>query len=467
MLSYAYQQSHCPDSCSWFVKSVVYHIYPLGMLGCEPYNDNGPVRHRLSSVAEIIPHLRSLGIDAIYFGPLFESTRHGYDTKDYYHIDRRLGSDEDFAWLVQSLHQAGIRVIVDAVFNHTGCEFWAFKDVQEYGELSRTRYWFKNLRFGRNNKLHYDTWEGHEELVKLDLNHPEVREHLFGAVSWWIQQFDIDGLRLDAADCLDPDFICALRNYTSSIRNDFILVGEVIHGDYRQWAGPDKLHGTTNYEAYKGLWSSHNDGNFHEIAYTLNRQFGPNGIYKDLAMYSFADNHDVDRVSSRLKSPLSLYSLYALMFFMPGTPSIYYGSEWGITGKRTHGYDADLAIRPFISTQDLSVGHVDKTLEGASLCDAIARFSKIRHASNALCCGSYRQIKVESQILVFERYTDDESVICIISDHPISHPIDLEIPNGKYTDLLNGGVYSVQDNHLSIEVFPHWARVLSYAPTEG
>ena len=381
MMDSAYQLNTSASQYHWFNDAVIYHIYPLGMLGCEEFNDDGEIRHRLPQISTLIPHLQTLGINAIYFGPVFESTRHGYDTKDYFHIDRRLGDDQDFTNLVQSLHRAGIRVIVDAVFNHTGTEFWGFKEVSEYGDMARTRYWFKNLRFDRNHHLQYDTWEGHKELVKLDLMNPDVRQHLFDAVAWWIKEFDIDGLRLDAADCLEPDFIRALRKFTQSQKNDFILFGEVIHGDYRQWANPEMLHGTTNYEAYKGLWSSHNDANFHEIAYSLNRQFGAGGIYNNLSMYSFVDNHDVDRVSSKLKSPLSLYSLYALMFCMPGTPSIYYGSEWGITGKRTHGYNADLAIRPAISPQDLQTGHVDKSIESASLFNAISRFSKIRHHS--------------------------------------------------------------------------------------
>ena len=445
---------------NWFRNGFVYHIYPLGMLGCEQFNDNGEIRHRLPEIAKLIPHLKSIGVDTIYFGPIFESTRHGYDTKDYFHIDRRLGDDSDFVELVKALHHAEIRVIVDAVFNHTGRDFWGFREALEYGDMARTRYWFKNLRRDRNNNLRYDTWEGHEELVKLDLNHPDVRQHLFDAVAWWIQQFDIDGLRLDAADCLEPDFVRALRNYTATLREDFMLIGEVIHGDYRQWAGPEMMHGTTNYEAYKGLWSSHNDANFHEIAYTLNRQFGAGGIYKDLSMYTFADNHDVDRVASKLKSPLSLYSLYALIFTMPGTPSIYYGSEWGITGKRTRGYDADQAIRPAISADALATGQVDKTMESASLCDAIARFSRIRHASKALCCGDYRQIAVSAQTLVFERYTEDESIVCIVSDEPIAKPVTLHIDCGKYTDLLNGGEFEVTDHTLTIEAYPHWARIL-------
>ena len=453
------------SSCGWLKNSVVYHIYPLGMLGCERSNydwENRPINHRLSEINGLIPHLLSLGMNAIYFGPIFESSTHGYDTKDYFHIDRRLGDDGDFARLTQQLHEAGIRVMVDGVFNHVGREFWGFKEVLRDRENARTVGWFRGLRFdGRcRDGVKYDTWEGHEELVKLDLNHPEVRRHLFDAVSWWIDQFDIDGIRLDAADCLEPGFIRALRQFSQNLRPDFQLMGEVIHGDYRQWAGNDRMHGTTNYEAYKGLWSSHNDGNFHEIAYSLNREFGNGGIYRDLSMYSFVDNHDVDRVASKLKSPLSLYSLYAMMFLMPGTPSVYYGSEWGMIGKKTHGYDADLPVRPAISVKDLSTGQVDCSFEGASLKKAISQFSALRREHSALCDGDYRQIEVKPQVLAFERSNCDETVICIVSDQASSEVMRFSVPDGTYMDILNHKKVVSAGGQLELEVYPHWARVL-------
>lgn len=448
----------------WFEDTVLYHIYPLGMLGCERVNDGGEVRHRLREFEHLTAHLNELGVNAVYFGPLFESSTHGYDTKDYFHIDRRLGDDSDFRHLVDVFHAANIRVIVDAVFNHVGRGFWGFQEALEYRDMSRTRSWFKGLRFdGRcRDGVGYATWEGHEELVKLDLMNGDVRQHLFDAVSWWIQEFDIDGIRLDAADCLEQDFVRALRAHALSIRPDFLLVGEVIHGDYRIWANDGMMHGTTNYEAYKGLWSSHNDGNFHEIAYSLNRQFGPSGLYRDLCMYNFLDNHDVDRIATRLKSPFSLYSVYALMFLMPGTPSIYYGSEWGIMGRKGHGYDADIPLRPAISAHDLSCGHVGNSTESASLCKAIARLADFRKSHPSLCHGDYRQIAVSAQMLAFERWDNDESLICVISDMPVVKSVDIRVPDGVYQDIFNedAPVMSTCNGQLTLDAYPHWARVL-------
>lgn len=447
----------------WFDQTVLYHIYPLGMLGCERRNDGGAVRHRLPALEGLIRHLRELGVNAVYFGPLFESESHGYDTKDYFHIDRRLGDDDDFRHLSKAFHEAGIRIVVDAVFNHVGREFWGFREALEGRDMSRTRNWFKGLRFdGRcRDGVSYATWEGHEELVKLDLMNGEVRQHLLDAVSWWIEEFGIDGLRLDAADCLEPDFVRALRCHVRSVREDFLLEGEVIHGDYRVWANESMMHGTTNYEVYKGLWSSHNDGNFHEIAYSLNRQYGPQGIYRHLKMYNFVDNHDVERIASRLKSPLSLYSLYALLFLIPGTPSIYYGSEWGISGKKGRGYEADYAIRPYISISDMTNGHVDCTFESAPLKQAIVKLSSLRRAHSALCYGSYRQIEVSAQMLAFERSDERETLICVVSDTPIATPVSIRIPDGTYEDILNGGeTLTAENGSVTLEAWPHWARVL-------
>lgn len=448
----------------WFEGGVLYHIYPLGMLGCSRRNEGGAVCHRLPELAGLVDHLRALGVTAVYFGPLFESSTHGYDTIDYFYIDRRLGSDDDFRNLVDCYHEAGIRVIVDGVFNHVGRGFWGFREAMQERDMARTRDWFAGLRFdGRcRDGVSYSTWEGHEELVKLNLDHPGVRGHLLDAVSWWISEFHIDGIRLDAADCLSQDFVRALRAHVDRIRSDFLLVGEVIHGDYRVWANGGMMHGTTNYEAYKGLWSSHNDGNFHEIAYSLNRQFGAGGIYRDLEMYSFVDNHDVDRIATKLRSPYSLYSVYALMFLMPGCPSIYYGSEWGICGRKGRGYDADVALRPAVSVSDLSVGHVSESYESATLEDALCRFSRVRRSEAALCWGNYRQIAVTAQTLTFERTWGMETVICLVSDQPVSQKQNLSgVCDGRYVDILNGGeAFEVRGGRLEIEFYPHWARVL-------
>ena len=314
-------------------------------------------------------------------------------------MDRRLGDDAALAAFSRELHRRGIRLVLDAVFNHTGRDFWAFRDIREKGRASAYCDWYHLDFTGRSpygEPFRYKGWNNNYDLVKLNLANPAVREHLFNAVSWWIEQFQADGLRLDAADALDFDFQRALAAHCRAIRPDFWLMGEVVHGDYRRWAYPAGLSSTTNYVAYKGLWSSHNDQNYFELAYTLNRQFGPEGIYRGLALYTFADNHDVDRVASILKNPAHLYPLYVLLMTMPGVPSIYYGSEWGIEGRK--GATTDAPLRPALDPATLPEHAPHPELHGLikSLIAIRSRFAAIRR-------GDYAQLHVASEQFAFIR----------------------------------------------------------------
>jgi glycosidase len=208
-----------------------YHIYPLGYCGSPRRNDfSSPAGPGLRSLIHRIPRIVSLGINAVYLGPLFESVAHGYDTLDYYHVDRRLGSNDDLHDLVRAFHEQGICVVLDAVLNHTGREFFAFKDLREKGQGSPYRDWFSGVDFSKHSPLGdpftYDTWSGAYDLVKLNGTSREVREHLFGAVKFWIEEFDIDGLRLDAADQLLPDFMDELSRRSKTVKPDFWIMGE-------------------------------------------------------------------------------------------------------------------------------------------------------------------------------------------------------------------------------------------------
>ena len=446
----------------WARDAVFYHIYPLGACGAPARNDfTSPPTPRLAQVEAWVPHLRHLGVNALYLGPLFESTSHGYDTANYYEIDRRLGNRQTLANLSDTLHKNGIRLILDGVFNHVGRDFWAFRDVREHGLDSAYKDWFDGLSFDSlspyGDPFNYKPWNGHYSLVRLNQNHPAVRAHLFEAIRLWVDEFGIDGLRLDVADCLDFDFMRALRDFTGQLRPDFWLMGEVVHGDYRRWANPQTLHAVTNYECYKGLYSSLVDKNYFEIAYALNRQFGPEGIYQGLPLYNFADNHDVNRIASQLTNPAHLYPLHILLFTMPGVPSIYYGSEWGWEGKRTQ--EDDSALRPAFNLENSPQAAPHPTLA-----EAISRLSAARRALPALRHGSYTQLHVAHEQLAFARCTDSETVIIIIN--AAAQPTDLVVcVPGSFasaTDVLNHDEhFPIQDGKLRIEtIHPHWGRIL-------
>ena len=448
----------------WIKKAIFYHIYPLGFCGAQDINDHSAAPlPRLEKIYDWIPHLKDLGVNSLYLGPLFESSLHGYDTADYYHVDRRLGTDDTLIKLIRELHANGIRVVLDGVFNHVGRDFWAFRDVQQNGQDSGYCSWFSDLKFGGRSPLGdpftYETWQGHPELVKLNLRNPETRQHLLGAVRQWILDFGIDGLRLDTADCLDLDFQKELSTFTRSLRPDFWLMGEVIHGDYRHWANPEILNSVTNYEGYKGLHSSFVDKNFFEIAFSLNRQFGPQGIYRDLALYNFADNHDVDRVANKLENPAHLHPLYCLLFTMPGIPSIYYGSEWGLTGTRSESSDRDL--RP-----NLDMESMWKNAPDPHLPVTIQKLSRIRKASAALQEGDYQQLLVAPEQLVFARQIAGQIVIVQINAAAEPARFDIGVPfpgSAQLVDLLNEGeTTSVTDGRLINTVAPQWARILTF-----
>jgi cyclomaltodextrinase len=442
----------------WAFDSVFYHIYPLGLLGTPAKNDFGaPPVERLERLIDWLDHIRGLGCNALYIGPLFESTAHGYDTADYWHLDRRLGTDETLKRFVAACHEKEIRVILDGVFNHVGRDFWAFRDVQTHGADSPYRGWFADLRFDRRSPFgdafSYEAWNGNFDLVKLNLSSPAVREHLLGAVRSWIEDFGIDGLRLDAADVIDLDFLRTLAAHCRSLKPDFWIFGEIVHGDYREWANPETLDSVTNYEAYKGLYSSLVDRNYFEIAHTLNREFAADGRYVGLPLYNFVDNHDQDRVASKLKEGRLLYPLYLLLLTMPGVPSIYYGSEWRLLGKLQHHDDSQ--VRPAI---ELASG--PGMGSEPALADAIRRLAQLRAELPALRRGSYRQLHVAAEQFAFERELDGQTVVVMLNAAEGSAEVAVPVAhNGEWRDALNGGSLAAVDGKLRAEVPAGWGCV--------
>ncbi|MBN1679957.1 MAG: alpha-glucosidase C-terminal domain-containing protein [Anaerolineae bacterium] len=448
----------------WINDAVFYHIYPLGLCGAPARNDfcSSP-EPRLEKIYGWLDHLQYLGVNTLYLGPVFESGRHGYDTADYFRVDRRLGTNDTLRDLSAELHRRGMRLVLDGVFNHVGRDFWAFCDVLAHGEASAYCDWFAGLRFGESTPYHdpftYGCWDGHYSLPKLNLHNPAVADHLFQAVAMWINTFGADGLRLDAADCVDRAFWERFAAFCRDLRPDFWLMGEIVRGDYRQWANARTLDSVTNYECYKGLYSSHVDRNYFEIAYSLKRLFGPGGLYRDLVLYNFADNHDVNRVASSLTNPADLYPLYCLLFTMPGVPSIYYGSEWGIAGEKSNG--SDRALRPA-----LELGDMNRSNPQPGLPAALARLARTRRAVEALRYGDYHELCKDHEQLVFVRQANGSRVVVIVnaSDQPVALDLDLSAWGGaELVDVLNDGgdVFPVRGGRARVDpVWSRWARIM-------
>ena len=416
---------------NWGYEAVFYQIYPLGLCGA-PFENDGIQEHRILKILDWAEHIADLGCNAVYFSPLFESDTHGYNTRDYKRIDTRLGTNEDFRQVCDALHEKGIKVVLDGVFNHVGRGFPQFRDVCEKKWESQYKDWFFINFDGNSNYndgLWYEGWEGHFDLVKLNLRNPAVADHLLDAVKYWIEYFGIDGIRLDVAYSLDFDFIKRLRSFTDGLKEDFFLVGELLHGDYSRWVNPEMLHSATNYECYKGIYSSLNSGNMFEICHSVKNRFGPEDwcMYRGLHLLNFVDNHDVTRIASILSDPAYLPLAYTIMFGIPGIPCIYYGSEWGARANKSEG---DPALRPAFEKP-----------ENNDITNVIKGLIKAHRECKALCYGDVKIPVLTNKQCIIQRDFDGERVFIAINADRSPYTAHFDAGYGLADDFVTGGTH--------------------------
>ncbi len=349
-------------------------------------------------------------------------------------LDRRLGTNADLREVCEALNEAGFRIMFDGVFNHVGRGFWAFQDVLRNRENSPYKDWF-HVRFDGNNDyddgLWYEGWEGHFNLVKLNLRHPEVVDYIFESIREWREDYKISGLRLDVAYCLDRDFLRQLRAFTDTLAPDFFLLGEMIHGDYNTIMNEAMCHSATNYENARSLLSALNSRNLFEIAHNLQRQFNdePWALFNGVqTLLSFVDNHDIARATTVLNDPRHLPLAYAISFAQPGIPAIYYGSEWGAKGDNR---ESDWDIRQ-------SFAHP----EWNDLTDHLAKLTALRTSDDTLAYGSYRTVHLTNEQFIFERRVDDRRLLIGVNlaDHAATCHCDMGCAFA--VELLTGGTQS-------------------------
>lgn len=434
----------------------IYHLYPLGYCGANQSVNDGISTMTLKDISAIIPHLKSLNVTTLLLGPLFESESHGYDTTDYKRVDRRLGTNHDLRLLVDAMHEEGIKVMLDCVFNHIARSHDIFQSIRSNRETSPYINWVKGLDFAGNNSFNdgfgYENWDGHDILVKLNLDEPAVKSYLIAIAENWVNEFDIDGLRMDAADVMSKAFLKALSHRMRQTKKGFMMLGEVVHGDYNHWIEEGSLGAVTNYEVYKGLYSSLNDRNYFEIAYAMNRQFGATGAYRHETMVNFTDNHDVDRVASKLQQQRHLYPLYVMLYTMPGVPALYYGSEYGISG--TKGIGTDAPLRPTWQTVE---EQVNDSANGHPLKDSIARLSQIRMGHKALKYGGYKQIYLDHGLIGYERNIHDQRIMIFVNADEAKAEVPVPMLHGNYIDVLNDEPIRCDGR---IDVYGNWGRIL-------
>ncbi|MDE7018381.1 MAG: alpha-amylase [Lachnospiraceae bacterium] len=436
---------------AWYDEAVFYHIYPLGLAGAPKENAYGEPVSRLRDLFPWIAHVKQIGCNAIYIGPLFESVGHGYETTDYKKLDSRLGTNEDLTEFVGKCHEMGVKVILDGVFNHTGRDFFAFQDVKKNREGSPYKDWFCHVNFGGNNEYNdgfsYENWGGYNLLVKLNQKNPAVKDYICDVVRFWASEFDIDGIRLDAADVLDFDYMQALRRVANEVKPDFWLMGEVIHGDYTRWANEGTLHSVTNYHLHKALYSGHNDHNYFEIAHTVKRLYALGGNRPDgLKLYNFVDNHDVERIYTKLNNKAHFMPVHILLYTLPGIPSVYYGSEFGIEGKKERF--SDDSLRPA-----LSLGDYEKAIEHNSFTRLIAALGKTRQHTKALSYGDYNELLLTNRQYAFSRNFGGESVLITVNNDESDFVMTLPAGNcAAYVGALSGEHVSVSGGHIVVNV---------------
>ena len=439
---------------AWYHEAVFYHIYPLGLLGAPKQNAYEEPVHRLRDLSPWIGHIADLGFTGLYIGPLFQSVGHGYETTDYRLVDSRLGTNEDLRELVRACRERGIHVVLDGVFNHTGRDFFAYRDIREKRESSPYCGWYRGLNFRGNNSFgdgfSCENWGGFDLLPRLDARCPQVREYILETVRFWVREFGIDGIRLDAADVLDMDLMRALRGLANEIGPEFWLMGEVIHGEYQRWVNDAMLHSVTDYAMHKALFSGHNDHNYFEIAHTLDRTMR-SGIAPQ-AMYRFVDNHDVDRIMSKLSDRRHWLPVHVLLFCLPGIPSVYYGSEFGIEGKKERGSDDPL--RPCL---DLAA----MRQQGAWYAQAVRTLAMLRRREPDLVWGDYRQLILTTRLYAFAR---GRVLVCVNND---GQDTDIVLPASErlYRGVLGGGTYAVADGHVALRIPACGAEIL--VPVSG
>ena len=436
---------------AWYDEAVFYHIYPLGLTGAPKHNDYTEPVHRLRTLIPWIDHIRDIGCNALYIGPLFESVGHGYETTDYRKLDSRLGDNQDLKDFVSECHSKGIRVILDGVFNHTGRDFFAFQDICKNRENSPYRDWYCNVNFYGNTEYNdgfsYDNWGGYNLLVKLNQRNPAVRDYICDVIRFWVSEFDIDGIRLDAADVLDFDFMKALRHVANEVKPEFWLMGEVIHGDYNRWVNEGTLHSVTNYQLHKALYSGHNDHNYFEIAHTVKRLYGIGGNGPHgLKLYNFVDNHDVERIYTKLNNKAHYVPVHVLLYTLPGIPSIYYGSEFGIEGKKERF--SDDSLRPAISLDDYK-----DAIQNNNCTKVITALGHARQKLKELSYGDYRELLLTNRQYAYARSYNAETAVITVNNDDSSYVMTVPAGNADtYIGILSGERVSQVNGNIVVNI---------------
>jgi cyclomaltodextrinase / maltogenic alpha-amylase / neopullulanase len=384
---------------AWVQHAIWWQVYPLGFVGAFPAEaPPDPAEHRLRRIVDWLDHAIELGTSGIALGPIFESRTHGYDTTHHDRIDARLGDDADFDHLIDEAHRRGLRVLLDGVFNHVGVDFPRYREAAQG--------WFQQ----RGNDFH--TFEGHGGLITLNHASEDVAAYVVDVMAHWLDR-GADGWRLDAAYAVPDSFWAKVIPRVRESHPDAWFLGEVIHGDYSARVRDATFDSVTQYELWKAIWSSLNDGNFYELDWAMQRH---NGFLGSFVPMTFIGNHDVTRIASRLDDPRHLAHALVVLLTVGGTPSIYAGDEYGFHGVKEERFGGDDMIRPEFGFPPLQL---DPRAAGIFRLHQFLIGMRRRHAW--LRSATTEALRLRNRHYVYVSRHDEEAMIIAlnIADEPL------------------------------------------------
>lgn len=459
---------------SWVADSIFYQIFPDRFANGDTSNDPVNVQRwgarptlrgfqggDLRGIIQGLSYLEDLGINAIYLNPIFfATTNHRYNTSDYFRIDPRLGTMEDFRELIREAHARDIRVVLDGVFNHTGRGFFAFQDILENENESAYADWYHVYGFpldayGDGKATRYEAWWGLKELPKLNTDTEAVRRYIFDVARYWLEE-GIDGWRLDVPNEIDDDaFWQEFRSVVKSTNPEAYLVGEIWTVDPR-WVGEGHFDGLMHYPFREHLLNYTAYGKIDGESFSreigeLIRQY-PSG--QEFSQFLTIGNHDTERILTLCGGDSDLVRLlFKLQFTYPGTPVIYYGDEIGLPG----GKDPDNR-RAF---------PWDQEKWNLSLRSLVQQLVRIRKGSQALRRGRWIKIATDNNdVASYGRTEPSDHVLVAANAAGTDQAASIRVPDGmspgNWKDLLTGAEYTSRDGELRLDIPRKDALILQH-----
>ncbi|OBB64238.1 alpha-amylase family protein [Mycobacterium sp. 852014-50255_SCH5639931] len=431
---------------AWIAHAIWWQVYPLGFVGAFPSSEPPrPGEHRLRRLVDWFDHAIALGASGVALGPIFASRTHGYDTTDHYRIDPRLGDDADFDHLVAEARRRGLRILLDGVFNHVGVDFPRYQEAPNDEAAAR---WFR----GRPGRFH--TFEGHSELITLNHDNPEVVDYTADVMAHWLER-GADGWRLDAAYTVPERFWASTLPRVRERFPEAWFVGELIHGDYAAVVRAATFDSATQYELWKAIWSSLNDGNFFELDWALQRH---GEFLASFAPLTFIGNHDVTRIASRLDRPEHVVHALVILLTVGGVPSVYAGDELGLRGVKEERYGGDDAVRPEFGSPPMKVDAF-----GAQMWALHQFLVGLRRRHPWLHRASTTALRLENRHYLYETRSGDDALLVAlnIDDEPMR--VGLSELGTSHRRVIGGSSAPPQEVVDALVVEPHGWRILSPA----